>query len=33
VESAERTLSSDEVTAVREAIIAGMRQLGYELRV
>jgi phenylalanyl-tRNA synthetase beta chain len=33
VGSAERTLSSDEVTAVREAIIAGMRELGYELRV
>jgi phenylalanyl-tRNA synthetase beta chain len=33
VGSAERTLSSDEVTAVREAIIAGMRALGYELTV
>jgi phenylalanyl-tRNA synthetase beta chain len=33
VGSAERTLSSDEATAVREAIIAGMRELGYELRV
>jgi phenylalanyl-tRNA synthetase beta chain len=33
VGSAERTLSSDEVTAVREAIIAGMRELGYELTV
>jgi phenylalanyl-tRNA synthetase beta chain len=31
--SAERTLSSDEVMAVRAAIIDGMRGLGYELRV
>jgi phenylalanyl-tRNA synthetase beta chain len=33
VSSAERTLSSDEVTAVRDAIIAGIRDLGYELTV
>jgi phenylalanyl-tRNA synthetase beta chain len=33
VGSAERTLSSDEVTAVRESIIAGMRELGYRLTV
>jgi len=33
VGSAERTLSSDEVSAVRESIIAGMRGLGYELTV
>jgi phenylalanyl-tRNA synthetase beta chain len=33
VGSAERTLSSDEVMAVRTAIIEGMRGLGYELRV
>jgi phenylalanyl-tRNA synthetase beta chain len=33
VGSAERTLSSDEVTAVRNTIIEGMRGLGYELRV
>jgi phenylalanyl-tRNA synthetase beta chain len=33
VGSAERTLSSDEVTAVRDFIIAGMRELGYEMRV
>jgi phenylalanyl-tRNA synthetase beta chain len=33
VGSAERTLSSDEASAVREAIIAGMRELGYELTV
>jgi phenylalanyl-tRNA synthetase beta chain len=31
--SAERTLSSDEVGAVRAGIIDGMRGLGYELRV
>jgi phenylalanyl-tRNA synthetase beta chain len=33
VGSAERTLASDEVTAVRDAIIAGMRGLGYQLTV
>jgi phenylalanyl-tRNA synthetase beta chain len=33
VGSPERTLSSDEITAVRNAIIGGMRGLGYELRV
>jgi phenylalanyl-tRNA synthetase beta chain len=33
VGSAERTLSSDEVMAVRAAIIEGMRGQGYELRV
>lgn len=33
VGSAERTLSSDEVMAVRAQIIEGMRGLGYELRV
>ena len=33
VGSSERTLSSDEVTAVREQIIEGMRGRGYELRV
>lgn len=33
VGSAERTLSSDEVAAVRGRIIEGMRNLGYELRV
>jgi phenylalanyl-tRNA synthetase beta chain len=33
VGSAERTLSSEEVMAVRAAIIEGMRGLGYELRV
>ena len=31
--SPERTLSSEEVSAVRERIIEGMRGLGYELRV
>jgi len=31
--SAERTLSSDEISAVRNAIIEGMRAGGYELRV
>jgi phenylalanyl-tRNA synthetase beta chain len=31
--SAERTLSSEEVSEVRERIIARMRELGYELRV
>ena len=33
VGSAERTLSSDEVAAIRDAIIVGMRGSGYELRV
>jgi phenylalanyl-tRNA synthetase beta chain len=33
VGSADRTLSLDEVGAIRAAIIAGMRGLGYELRV
>jgi phenylalanyl-tRNA synthetase beta chain len=33
VGSAERTLASDEVTAVRDAIIAGLRELGYQLTV
>ncbi len=33
VGSAERTLSSDEVAAIRGRIIEGMRGLGYELRV
>jgi phenylalanyl-tRNA synthetase beta chain len=33
VGSADRTLSSDEVGAIRAAIIEGMRGLGYELRV
>jgi phenylalanyl-tRNA synthetase beta chain len=33
VGSADRTLSSDDVTAIRTAIIEGMRGLGYELRV
>ena len=33
VGSAERTLSSDEVGAIRTRIIEGMRGLGYELRV
>jgi phenylalanyl-tRNA synthetase beta chain len=31
--ASEHTLSSDEVTAVRNAIIDGMRNLGYDLRV
>ena len=31
--SAERTLSSEEVGAIRNNIIEGMRGLGYELRV
>ena len=31
--SPERTLSSEEVSAIRAAIIAGMRGLGYDLRV
>lgn len=31
--SADRTLMSDEVTAVRERIITGMRDLGYDLKV
>ena len=29
----DRTLSSDEITALRDQIIAGMQSLGYELRV
>jgi len=33
VGSAERTLSSDEVSAIREGIIEGMRALDYDLRV
>jgi len=33
VGSAERTLSSDEIAAVRNAIINGMQATGYELRV
>ena len=33
VGSAERTLSSDEVGQIRAAMIEGMQQLGYELRV
>ncbi len=33
VGSSERTLSSDEIAAIRSAIIDGMRGLGYELRV
>ena len=33
VGSSERTLSSDEIAAIRGAIIDGMRALGYELRV
>jgi phenylalanyl-tRNA synthetase beta chain len=33
VGSAERTLSSEEVGAIRNTIIEGMRKLGYELRV
>jgi phenylalanyl-tRNA synthetase beta chain len=33
VGSAERTLASDEVTAVRDAIIAGIHGLGYEMTV
>jgi len=33
VGSSERTLSSEEVGAVRDRIIAGMRERGYELRV
>ncbi len=31
--AADRTLSSDEITALRDRIIAGMQGLGYELRV
>jgi phenylalanyl-tRNA synthetase beta chain len=31
--SPERTLSSDEIAAIRAAIIERMRELGYELRV
>ena len=33
VGSAERTLSSEEVSEIRARIIEGMRGLGYELRV
>ena len=33
VGSAERTLSSDEIAAIRATIIERMRELGYELRV
>ena len=33
VGSAERTLSSEEVSEIRQRIIDGMRALGYELRV
>jgi phenylalanyl-tRNA synthetase beta chain len=33
VAAPDRTLSSDEVGAVRSRIIDGMRQLGYDLRV
>jgi phenylalanyl-tRNA synthetase beta chain len=33
VGSAERTLSSEEVSAIRAGMIAGMRGLGYDLRV
>ena len=33
VGSAERTLSSEEVGAIRNGMIEGMRGLGYELRV
>jgi phenylalanyl-tRNA synthetase beta subunit len=33
VGSPERTLSSEEVGAIRAGMIAGMRGLGYELRV
>jgi len=33
VGSPERTLSSDEIAAIRAAIIERMRDLGYELRV
>ena len=33
VGSPERTLSSDEIAAIRTTIIEGMRELGYELRV
>jgi phenylalanyl-tRNA synthetase beta chain len=33
VGSSERTLSSDEIAAIRNAIIEGLRGLGYELRV
>ena len=29
----DRTLSSDEITALRDRIIDGLRTLGYELRV
>lgn len=33
VGASDRTLSSDEVTAVRDAVIEGLRSAGYELRV
>jgi phenylalanyl-tRNA synthetase beta chain len=33
VGSAERTLSSDEVSRIRDGLIEGMRKLGYDLRV
>jgi phenylalanyl-tRNA synthetase beta chain len=33
VGSRERTLSNDEISAIRNSIIEGMRGLGYELRV
>jgi phenylalanyl-tRNA synthetase beta chain len=33
VGSPERTLSADEITAIRTTIIERMRELGYELRV
>ena len=33
VASRDRTLSNDEVTAIRDAIIDGMRRQGYEMRV
>jgi hypothetical protein len=33
VGSPERTLSSEEVSEIRARIIAGMRALGYDLRV
>ena len=29
----QKTLSSDEITAIRNGIIAGMQGLGYDLRV
>jgi phenylalanyl-tRNA synthetase beta chain len=33
VGAADRTLSTDEVNAIRDRIIAGMREAGFELRV